>query len=212
MPKMEAQGNTLLAAEGEMTVVGQGLEVAENLVRALDASIRDPGNQNSINSELDPTLVLDLLDALPSALSLAASGASAALVNARLARRDSLLSSSSFPKEVKEQLRLCPLESKALFGPDLKEARDRVYSQEPPLSSSSLVDAFAKAFTKHSASVAGPAKVQVKNRKRQPSNSAQPDAGSTSGQQRGRWSRRSRGRGRGRGRGQSQPRQQSSGN
>jgi hypothetical protein len=198
----------VLAAEEDMSLVGQGLEIAEVLVKALDSAIRDPDDRNAVNEELDASVVLDLLDALPSALNYAASGVSATLVNCRLARRDAELASSSLERSVRDRLRACSISDQDLFGPDLVEVVMRAREREVPLTATGLADAFALALAKHSQTQAPTKRSKTKVSKRFRKNIPQPAATKVAPRTQG----RGRGRGSLRGRGRGQSSQQKQGN
>jgi hypothetical protein len=190
-----------------MAKAGQGLQAADALLQALSAAVRDPEDPSSVNAELDPTLVLDILDALPSAVSFAAGGVAATLVNARVARRDLVLEqASSLSREMRARLRAAPLHGSALFGPEVKEALQTRQQQQPALSSAEWADTLAQSMAKHFAPPKTTApKVRITNRSRRRGSDNQQKSDSTppatQTPPRGRGRGRGRG-GRGRGRGQ----------
>jgi hypothetical protein len=194
------------ANEIELSNAGQGLQVADSLVQALSSSLRESDNQNMVREDLDPTLVLDLLDAIPAALTHAAGAVAAALVNSRVARRDATLASSkTLVDDLRARLRATPFAGAALFGPELQEALDRTQRAQEPKSAGAFVQALTQALAKQPAPAPSAAK-NVRVRYRQRKKPTQTTSQSTSGNSnppRGRGVGRGRGRGgRGRGRGQ----------
>jgi hypothetical protein len=138
--------------------------VADTLLQALSAAVRDLSDPSYVNSHLDAKRVLDLLDSIPAALTYAPGGVADTLVNVRLARPDKELSASSLPDEMRARLRSCPLAGPSLFGPELEEASKTSRSEEQALTASVLAESFAQALGKHGAAPPSD-KVFIQNRR-----------------------------------------------
>jgi hypothetical protein len=150
-----------------MFVAGQGLQAADALIQALGAAVRDENDPSSLAATLDPDLVLDLLDALPEAITHSASGVASALVNSRLVRRDEELSRArSLSSELQARLRTAPLSGPAMMGPQLSEDMQRRQVQQPALASEEWAQTCAKAMAQHVAPHSGRRQVTVSHRSR----------------------------------------------
>lgn len=146
-PKMVAE-TKLVSVEKELHTSAEALEVASVLSAALSEALRKPDDKNSVRDKIDPDVVLDLLDALPAALSYAASALASGMVACRLLRRDAVLEDSALPKQVADKVRLTPLSEASLFGPFLKDLKS-VTENRTPLVVEDLTQAL-KAVLPHS--------------------------------------------------------------
>ena len=137
------QDKNLLLLEAHLQVALDGLQASAALTAALSRALKDDEDPDKLSSAPDSAAILDLLDALPAALSVVSRGLTATRVVSTVARRDALMLQTETDKAAADKLRVLPLASGSLFGPYVKQSLE-----SGPAAAPVSADEFARALVR----------------------------------------------------------------
>ena len=132
---------TMVLLETHLQAATDGLQASAALTSALSRALKDVDDPDRLSEAPDSAAILDLLDALPVALTCIAKGLTAARVSTTVARRDAFLLQQETDRAAAEKLRVLPMSSGSLFGPYLKQALE-----SGPATAPVSADEFARAL------------------------------------------------------------------
>ena len=116
-----AADRNMLLMETHIQKAMDGLQASASLTSALNSALRDGEDPDKLSSCPDSAAILDLLDALPAALTFLAKGLTAVRITSTVARRDAFLLQQEAERDVADKLRVLPLASGSMFGPYFKQ-------------------------------------------------------------------------------------------